>query len=311
MIIAQRVNYLCSNPACHEFTSGPHSDENKPLILGIAAHICAASPGGPRYNRSQSREQRRSPANGIWLCDCHAREIDADRARFPESLLREWKSLTEAFVAAGNPTPSLPNVSLTTLKGLRLIERRVLTAENADVFRDHQLVVENTARLDMRHVQVRVQFPEPLFEFGKVDQKPAVTAITVRAPRVTTESAREGVPWNISVPDPAKPRQMRKFNVMLIDISILPALERVALTLVSPRPQTPPPNEEVTANNRESVFHYTITGKFAFDWNREVRHLNTWTHLKFHALSRRATSGRTLSSHPPGKHVAVAGGLVG
>lgn len=103
--VAQRVNYLCSNPSCHEFTSGPHSDDDKPLILGIAAHICAASPGGPRYDVAQTPEERSSAANGIWLCNRHAREIDADQACFPAPLLRTWKARTEAFVAGVNPPP--------------------------------------------------------------------------------------------------------------------------------------------------------------------------------------------------------------
>lgn len=315
--LAQRVNYLCSNPSCHEFTSGPHSDDDKPLILGIAAHICAASRGGPRYNASQTIEERKSVANGIWLCDRHAREIDLNETRFPESLLRDWKIATEAFVAGGNPSPSLPQISLRTLTGLRLIAGRTITQHNADDFRDHELIVENTSRLDMRNVTIRVQFPELLFEFATIESQPFGTGIRVRAPRLVLESVpspgsgSQGAHWNLSPRDEGKPRQLRKLDVMLIDVSVLPALQRIAITLVSARSVPPRPPDELLENNTEATFRYCINGSFAFDWNREVRHLKTWSHIRFDPESRRASIGPTLPVQPAGRHVAVFGGLVG
>lgn len=312
--LAQRVNYLCSNPACHEFTSGPHSDDNKPLILGVASHICAASPGGPRYDRRQTPQQRSSITNGVWLCLHHAREIDVDAHRFPAELLREWKLQTEQFVANGNPSPSLPRISLTTLSGLRLIPGRVITPDNVDKFRDHALVVENSARLDMREIVLKVQFPENLVEFATIESNPVGTSIVVQAPRITLETVPlagpngPGVPWNLGV---ANPNRLRQFNVIHVSISRLPALERVAITLVSPRPDNPPPVEEVFQNNSAKVYRYRIVGRFAFDWNREVRHLQTWSHLRFDPQTRSISSGTTLASHPSRQHVAIGGGLVG
>lgn len=314
--LGQRVNYLCSNPSCHEFTSGPHSDDNKPLILGVAAHICAAALGGPRFNAAQTVEERKSAANGIWLCDRHAREIDSDHVRFPEPLLRDWKAQTETFVSGGNPTPSLPQITLRTLVGLRLIQNRVINQENADDYRDHELIVENTSRLDMRHVQLRVQFPESLVEFATIESRPAGAILQVRAPRITVESVPftgsggPGIPWNLSPQDPEKPRPIRRFSVMLIDVSSLPALQKLAITLVAPRPKEPTPVEEVLENNSEMVFRYNVTGSFAFDWNKEVRHLKTWNHLQFDSQSRRISSGPTMASQPGGRHVAIGGGLI-
>ncbi|MBU5676819.1 hypothetical protein KQI88_10350 [Alkaliphilus sp. MSJ-5] len=45
--MAKRVAYICSNPGCGKLTSGPHSDSSKASIIGVAAHITAASKGGP------------------------------------------------------------------------------------------------------------------------------------------------------------------------------------------------------------------------------------------------------------------------
>jgi hypothetical protein len=65
-------------------------DEAKALNLGVAAHITAASAGGPRYDATLSSEQRSAASNGIWLCQNCAKLIDNDGARFTTELLRAW-----------------------------------------------------------------------------------------------------------------------------------------------------------------------------------------------------------------------------
>lgn len=104
---------------------------------------------------------------------------------------------------------------------------------------------------------------------------------------------------------------MRQLNVMLIDIWNLPALERVGLTLVSTEEPGKPTQAEVTSNNSQTVYRFNLMGTFAFDWNREVRHLKTWNHLKYDSATRRVVSNQTLSSHPPGQHVLHASGFFG
>src|SRR5262245_43356954 len=93
--LAKRVGYRCSNPACRKPTSGPHTDLNKALNVGVGAHITAASPGGPRYDPSLSAEQRRSGDNGSWLCQNCGKLVDNDEIRYPKTLLCEWKQLAE------------------------------------------------------------------------------------------------------------------------------------------------------------------------------------------------------------------------
>ena len=93
--LAKRVGYRCSNPSCRKLTSGPHTDEAKTVNVGVASHITAASPGGPRYNPSLTTEQRRSADNGIWLCQTCGKLVDNDEARFPVQLLREWRQKAE------------------------------------------------------------------------------------------------------------------------------------------------------------------------------------------------------------------------
>ena len=44
--LAKRVGNRCANPGCRKLTSGPHTEGEKALNVGVAAHITAASPVG-------------------------------------------------------------------------------------------------------------------------------------------------------------------------------------------------------------------------------------------------------------------------
>jgi hypothetical protein len=94
-LLAKRVGMRCSNPNCRQPTSGPQEDLKKILNVGVAAHITAASPKGPRYDPSLTSDERRSPENGIWLCQNCGKLVDNDPIRYPADLLRQWKRLSE------------------------------------------------------------------------------------------------------------------------------------------------------------------------------------------------------------------------
>lgn len=94
--LASRVGNLCSNRECRALTSGPQQDPAKALNIGVAAHITAASPGGPRYDPDLLQEERSGPSNGIWLCQNCAKLIDNDPSRFTVEILRAWKTAAEA-----------------------------------------------------------------------------------------------------------------------------------------------------------------------------------------------------------------------
>lgn len=91
-LLAKRVGFLCSNPACRMATVGPHSDSRKTTSIGVAAHITAASAGGPRYDPNLSQEQREAIENGIWLCQSCSKLIDSDLSKFTVDVLRTWKA---------------------------------------------------------------------------------------------------------------------------------------------------------------------------------------------------------------------------
>ena len=66
--LAKRVGYRCSNPQCRQLTIGANESGDGIISVGEAAHICAASPGGKRYDVNMTSEERASIDNGIWLC---------------------------------------------------------------------------------------------------------------------------------------------------------------------------------------------------------------------------------------------------
>jgi len=93
--LAKRVAQRCSRPECRQATSGPQEDPAKAINVGVAAHIIAASLGGPRYDDSLTPERRQAIENGVWLCQTCAKLIDNDPLRYTCEVLHEWKREAE------------------------------------------------------------------------------------------------------------------------------------------------------------------------------------------------------------------------
>ncbi|MBU9247682.1 NACHT domain-containing protein [Burkholderia multivorans] len=93
--IAKRAGWRCSFPTCRKDTVGATSDDEGDINIGTAAHICAAAPGGPRYDETMSPEERSSVKNGIWMCRDHGKAIDSSDPEFTVERLREWKKQAE------------------------------------------------------------------------------------------------------------------------------------------------------------------------------------------------------------------------
>jgi hypothetical protein len=98
-LLAKRVAYHCSNPGCRHVTSGPQENPTRVINIGVAAHITAASPDGPRHDPSLTAEQRGSVDNGIWLCQSCGKLVDNDELRYTVAGLRDWKRVAEASAA--------------------------------------------------------------------------------------------------------------------------------------------------------------------------------------------------------------------
>jgi hypothetical protein len=117
--IAQRVGYRCSR--CNIPTSGP-GDDGKTLNTGIAAHIRAASPGGPRYDASQTTEERKGMDNGLWLCVLCSKIVDNNFLEFSVEKLIELKNKAESLArnAQQDNLYSVQDFTSPKVKGMRL-----------------------------------------------------------------------------------------------------------------------------------------------------------------------------------------------
>lgn len=96
--LAKRAGYHCSFPGCNALTVGPSQESDiATTASGTACHISAASAGSAarRYDSTLTSAQRKSIANGIWLCYDHGKIIDTDEVRYTIPQLRKWRELAE------------------------------------------------------------------------------------------------------------------------------------------------------------------------------------------------------------------------
>lgn len=93
--LAGRAGNVCSVPTCRLPTQGAATGSDDVVDVGIAAHITAAAPGGPRYDPTLTAQQRGEMANGIWCCTIHGKVIDDDEQAYPVEKLRQWKAQAE------------------------------------------------------------------------------------------------------------------------------------------------------------------------------------------------------------------------
>ena len=93
-MLAQRVGFRCSRCGCA--TTGPSGEGGSSIRIGIAAHISAASVGGPRYDPDQTPEARRHFKNGIWVCGNCSKTVDDDTETYSVEVLQKLKKTAEA-----------------------------------------------------------------------------------------------------------------------------------------------------------------------------------------------------------------------
>ena len=91
-LLANRVGWKCSNPNCRKATRGAGVEKTDVINIGVAAHITAASEGGPRYDENMTAQERKSFENGIWLCQSCSKLIDSDVKRYS---IEKLKKLSE------------------------------------------------------------------------------------------------------------------------------------------------------------------------------------------------------------------------
>jgi len=161
-LLARRVGFKCSNPDCRKLTIGPHEEADKHINVGVAAHISAASEGGPRYNAALTADERKAFNNGIWLCQTCAKLIDSDCTRYTVSLLETWKSVAEQLAIAEIQSNSPTQTSDSDIKLIKFYAqcfdrpafqdeiRREGSMENFDKAIEDTIIAINTGVLRTR-----------------------------------------------------------------------------------------------------------------------------------------------------------------
>lgn len=86
-----RSKNKCAFPGCDHLILNLKEE-----YVAELCHIEAAEHGGPRFNPSQSDEDRRSPTNLLFLCHRHHKETD-DVGMYTVTRLREMKAQHEAL----------------------------------------------------------------------------------------------------------------------------------------------------------------------------------------------------------------------
>ncbi|SLJ83730.1 NACHT domain-containing protein [Psychrobacter sp. DAB_AL43B] len=97
--LRDRVANLCSNPDCRKNTIAANFETtDKTTLIGEAAHICAASSGGPRFDPNITATEIKSFENGVWLCSVCHKIVDREPLTYPVEMLKSWKTETEEYV---------------------------------------------------------------------------------------------------------------------------------------------------------------------------------------------------------------------
>jgi hypothetical protein len=291
-ILGERAAYICSNPDCRGNTIGPHSDPERSLDTGVAAHICGAASGGPRFDPTQTPEDRGSIANAIWLCATYSRVVDADEPLYPAERLRQWRLEHEQWTSEQGMIPKLPDLRIEDQQGLSLpLAPGAITAEDCERIRERRLILKNPDRVPLFQFDLRIQLPEPIVGRPQGRIPPGVTTqFRPLFPQFFASASGEGASVTVTRPPRPTPNASLKLDC-------LPAQTEIAITIhtVVDWLDLPPwPEPKDPAN----LYHW-IAGDYYFDYRREQVRRKILVPLRYEKASRRVESLPPQSDDAP------------
>ncbi|HEX3105203.1 MAG TPA: hypothetical protein VHQ22_12200 [Terriglobales bacterium] len=82
--------------------------------------------------------------------------------------LLNWKAQHEVYISGQGWKPDLPQISISTRRGLTAnpTGRTAFTAADFTTFRDHDLAIQNTNSIPIHSFKARLQFPEVIVAYG-------------------------------------------------------------------------------------------------------------------------------------------------
>jgi hypothetical protein len=254
--LGHRAGYVCSNPRCRRPTAGPHSDPTKAVITGEACHIRAASPLGPRYEPSQSPDERKSITNGIWLCAVCSKRVDTDWQGVLAEELLKWKAEHEQWIASEGMIPALPEISLVTLQGLRTHPTLgPISSEGMVILREQELTIRNPNRVELVNFQMVMRLPEAILTYGH-HRKNAGTHLVANPirPQWTALSVQQGGKVISSPPEPTPNHSLEVPRLSSEETCTIAFYTLPHYTVMIGKDQTSPP---VPAERPDSCFPET------------------------------------------------------
>ena len=160
-ILAGNAGHMCSFYNCGKPTIGPEIKGDGTVGtkgIAVAAHIYAASPGGPRPPVGLTDKEIRAESNGIWLCPDDALKVDNFQFEYPAELLLEMKQVRvfAQSLALQNPIVSFMAHSI-GMKRLDSIVRKHLPDLDKDKIIDE--VKAAYIRTEITHSTTEIPFP--------------------------------------------------------------------------------------------------------------------------------------------------------
>lgn len=112
----KRLCTLSGNRCAFYGCTVPLVADDSDAVAGEICHIKASGFGGPRYDPSQTEDERHAFANLILLCSTHHTLIDSDLGKYTVEYLQQMK-------AAHNPTANIEVLPADASRAERLLKK--------------------------------------------------------------------------------------------------------------------------------------------------------------------------------------------
>lgn len=117
----------CAFPKCSLQLVDPPTGK----VTGRISHIKARQPGGPRYDESQTEEQRHSFENLLLLCPIHHDVIDDDPQSYTVNRLTEIKAEHESSqVSVPETNDAVANQFIANIEGNTVTHGSIIFSQN-------------------------------------------------------------------------------------------------------------------------------------------------------------------------------------
>jgi hypothetical protein len=286
-ITGERAAYLCSNPSCRSLTIAPHTDPERSATSGVAAHIAAASPGGPRYSSRQTADERRSIENAIWLCHTCSDLIDKDPIEYSSETLRQWKCNHEDFVARKGMVPKAPRLILRSSNALSLLKE--VRAKDCEDYREHVLSISNVGDIPLQNLRLHLRLPEHVVQLAV----PQPTGVRVNGERYRIELPIEVKGEGAVIYSPAT---LNVSNCLRFFVGKIDPEETLAFRWISKgKLESAVFSDGVGEKDGRRWLYHFIRGRYHFNYLQAMIPSTFWYALTYEPSSRQLGLGARLT----------------